>query len=306
MDSVIDIIIVNWNTAALLQKCLDSIQKHVLGIEYNITVVDNASSDDSVMMLRTGFPQVDLIQNRENLGFAKANNIAMDRSKGKYLFLLNSDTMIKDNILQGITLYMENHPHVGMLGCRLELPNGCRQVGDAGYEPTAVTAFNFSFFLSRLFPRRCHGLFLNDNSETIVDVDWVSGAALIVRRDTLNDAGPLAENYFMYAEDIEWGIRIKRHGWKVQYYPAATVTHYLGGSLTGAVSTSWIENLFLYVKRTQTMWHYRLFVVIMSLGFLIRILLYKTYLCISHDEAVQKKYLSISAAFRRSLLYIGT
>ena len=305
MDRSVDIIIVNWNTAALLQKCLNSIQKNVIGIEYNITVVDNASSDDSVIMLKTRFPQVDLIQNSENLGFAKANNIAMARSKGKYLFLLNSDTLIKNNILHGIILYMANHPHVGMLGCRLELPNGSRQVGDAGYEPTAATAFNFSFFLSRLFPRRCHGLFLNDSSQTIVDVDWVSGAALIVRREVLDNGGPLAEDYFMYAEDIEWGVRIKRHGWQVQYYPTATVTHYLGGSLLEVISTSWIENLFLYVKRTQSGWHYRLFVIIMSLGFLIRIILYKTYLFISHDQTIQKKYLSISAAFKKSLVRFG-
>jgi len=305
---MLDIIIVNWNTRQLLHDCLSSLFKHCGPGDrqiFDVIVVDNASTDGSAEMIKNEFPQVNLIESPKNLGYAKANNLAMRRSEKKYFFLLNSDTQVHENIVGPILEHMESNPDVGMAGCRLLLPNNERQVGDSGYEPSLSTAFNFSFYLSRLFPRYFRGIFHNDNrTRDVVDVDWVSGAALLVRRKAAEEAGLLAEDFFMYAEDIEWGCRMKRSGWKIHYLPRVAISHYLGGSGEKTVSTAWIENLLLYAKSREPGIRHFLFVLTMCAGFLIRVIVLNMRLIFKADDTGRRKAQNIYSALNASLKYL--
>ncbi len=272
----LSVVVVNWNTAGLLRECLASVLPRLGSLAAEVIVVDNASADGSADMVAKDFPGVSLVRAGENLGFARANNLALDRARGRFIFLLNPDARLEEDILPGMMSYMEAHPGVGMAGGRLILPGGRRQVGDAGHEPSPSTAFCWAFFLSRLCPGRCRGLFLSHGGGgRPVDVDWVSGAALMVRREALADAGPMPEDFFLYAEDIAWGVRFRRKGWKVSHLPGAPVRHLLAGSTStgGAPSGSWVDSLRRYVRREKPGLPYALFVAWMAAGFLLRAIL---------------------------------
>lgn len=302
---MVDVIIVNWNTKDLLKSCLETLLEQSAGSRYpfGVIVVDNASIDGSAEMVRGRFPTVRLIVNEENLGFAKANNQAIRMATRPYVFLLNSDTESIGDVITPLVDYLEANPEVGMVGCRLLLPDGSRQVGDAGYRPGPATAFNFALFLSKLFPQRFQGLFLNDkNTASPVAVDWVSGAALMVRREAIDDAGPLAEDFFMYAEDVEWGIRFRDHGWAVHYLPAVPITHVQGGSAKDdlAPSTRWLENLYAFTRKRGTRLQYTLFGTSMSAGLLIRSAAYAILSVLRGGKHARKRR-AMFAAFRKSL-----
>jgi GT2 family glycosyltransferase len=251
-------------------------------------------------MLKANFDKVEIITNSENLGFAKANNIAIACTNNKYIFLLNSDTELETNIIDIIIDYMECNLNVSMLGCKLKLPDGTRQVGDAGYEPTVSSAFNYSFLLSKLLPNKFKGLYHNNNKiSSPILVDWVSGAALLIRRSVVDKVGPLSEKYFMFTEDIEWGVRVKQFGGTVVYFPQASVMHHLGGSLSDQdkMSTSWIENLLLYFKSKETLLNYRLFTIIMCFGLMVRCTVTKFMVIVKPNVVAIKKYITIKSAF---------
>ena len=177
-------------------------------MDFEIIVVDNASTDDSVTMVQNHFPKISLIQNSSNLGFAKANNQALQLARGEYILLLNSNTLIPDTpIFKQWTDFMDRHPNAGASGCMLVFPDGRHQIGDAGFRPTLYTVFNHSLFISR-FPSDMKGLFVSYIKPGVLQVDWVSGAAFLVRKSILRQVGLMDEVFFMYAEDMEWGCRI--------------------------------------------------------------------------------------------------
>ncbi len=274
------IIVVNWNTVSLLRDCLDSLLRKEMGIAHEIIVVDNASADGSPQMVAATFPTVRLICNNENLGFAKANNQAMKEAEGDYILLLNSDTVVPDNqIFTEWLSFMDIHRESGASGCRLVKADGAHWVGDAGFKPSLGTIFGYSFFLSKLFPGRFKGLFLNYHVEAAAaEVDWVSGAALLVRRTILPEVGILDENIFMYAEDVEWGCRIRSRGYKIFYLPELVIIHLVGASTKkheeGVFSYLWIENLRRLYQRFNPKQPLFLFDLIFATGFLLRSFLY--------------------------------
>lgn len=270
----VEIIIVNWNTKELLDNCIASVLKHcnTTVFSYTITIVDNASEDGSAEMVKSKYRDLKLIVNNSNLGFAKANNRAIQESTAKYVLLLNSDTVLNNDIISPVCQHFNQNEKLAIAGCCLILPNGTRQVGDAGYRLCLRTAFNFAFFLSRLFPEYFHGLFHNGKtSGDYVEVDWVSGAALFADMDFIKKYGPLAEDFFMYAEDVEWGLRAINNGWHVHYLPNIKVNHLYGASLKNdGISTTSLENLHEFIKKDQKAFVVILFWIIMTCGYTLR------------------------------------
>ncbi len=229
----VTVIIVNWNTKEYLRACLRSLPGGASGLSLQVVVVDNASGDGSTEMVRLDFPDVEVLESKENLGFARGNNLALARARGRYVFLLNPDTELTPGALAEMVEYMEAHPETGVVGPRLNLPRGGIQGGAAGYDPSPSTVFNYSTFLYSIFPGRLRGLWLPKSmylGDGPVEADWVSGAAMLVRMEAVKQVGPMDGSLFMYAEDVEWCRRIRRAGWRVMVLPSVGVLHHVGRS----------------------------------------------------------------------------
>jgi len=230
----LSLIIVSWNVRELLANCLDSIITGLGGrpgqaeLSYEVIVVDNHSSDGTVDWLRQNHPWVHLIANCENLGFTKANNQGIAHSRGSYLFLLNPDTEVVGPSLQVVVEFMEHQQDVGAVGPQLLWPDGSVQSSRRRF-PTYSTGFIESTPLQSLLPghRLLRRYFLEDVPDDVVqEVDWVVGAALMLRRQALDQVGPLDERFFMYSEELDLAFRLRQAGWKVIFLPEAKVLHH--------------------------------------------------------------------------------
>lgn len=222
----LSVVVVNWNTSGLLRQCLSSVITSLENDLADVTVVDNASSDDSVALVRNEFPTVRLIENDSNVGFARANNQGINASGGRYVLLLNSDTIVRPGALAGLVEFMESHPDAGACGPRLILPSGTPQPYSFGYDPTIV------YLLKRGLKRLLTGRYLHDwATDQVTGVDWVSGACMMLRRAALDQVGLLDERIFMYFEDNDLCSRLRRWGWRVYYNPRVSIVHLGGQSL---------------------------------------------------------------------------
>ncbi len=228
LSKKISIIILSWNTKSLLRQCLESIVSQTPTTE--IIVVDNGSTDGSVeeikkLKLKTqnDNSKFKIILNKENLGYGEANNQGMRIATGDYFLLLNSDTIIKDNAPLKMAQFLEDHPKVGVVGCQLLNPDGSSQ-------PSAGPFPNLGVVFVMLFLEHWFGHLVRNSFKTTREVDWVMGAALMVRREVFEKVGPMDEGIFMYMDEVEWCYRIKKAGFKVMFYPGAQIVHYFGGS----------------------------------------------------------------------------
>jgi len=235
----LSIIIVNYNTCDLLRECLTSIYQSHGDLTFNVVVVDNASPDDSAQMVSTEFPQTELIASKINGGFAYANNLGLRRAgfaedgqprvdAPRYALLLNPDTVLPPTGLVDMLYFMDTHPDAGAAGPKLVLPDGSLDLACRRSFPTPQISFYRMTGLSKLFPQhqtfgRYNMTFADPNE--LIEVDSVVGAFMLVRRETIAQAGLLDENYFMYGEDIDWAYKIKANGWKIYYNPAVEVKH---------------------------------------------------------------------------------
>jgi GT2 family glycosyltransferase len=220
----LSVIIVNYNTKTLLRQCLKSVISHQSSvISYELIVVDNSSTDGSVAMVEKEFPSVKLIKNKENLGFAKANNQAIRFAQGRNILLLNSDTVVYKGALDSMVEFLDNHPEVGVVGPKLLNE-------DKTAQPSAGRFPSLPVVIVMLFKEHFGGSrFVRASYDKIREVDWVMGAAMMVKKEILKKTGLLDENIFMYMEEVEWCYRIKKAGFKVYFYPQAKITH-LGGA----------------------------------------------------------------------------
>lgn len=242
--SLLDIIIVNYKSTDYLLRCLRSIYDTIHDLHVKIFVQDNTTKDD-VDRVKIEFPKVILSKNSCNMGFARGINNALKQSNSPYIALLNPDTYVMDDFFEPILSYMEKNPNVGIVGPKILNPDGSVQ-GSARVFPTPLTAlFGRNSLLSRWFPNniitrknvlttRCDGI-------TTMEVDWVSGACMVVRRKAVNDVGLMDEHFFLYWEDADWCRRMWKKGWKVVYFPQNSVIHYVGGSSTHAFLRSSFE-----------------------------------------------------------------
>ncbi|MNX83956.1 N-acetylglucosaminyl-diphospho-decaprenol L-rhamnosyltransferase [compost metagenome] len=207
MNPSIAVAIVNYNTRELLSRCLEVLFAQELSVDYEVWVADNASSDGSVEMLAEQYPQVKVIANSENLGFAEANNQIMRETQADSVFLLNTDTEIRKGALQALWDLLQAQPRHGMVAAALVNPDGTPQ-------PSVVPA-RFPWAFSPV-----------DREERL---RWASGAAVLVRAETIREIGLLDPRFFYTGEDCDWGLRARRAGWLVMAAPHAVVMH-IGGA----------------------------------------------------------------------------
>ncbi len=229
----LSVIIVNYNVKFFLEQCLHSVFNSLKGLKGEVFVVDNNSVDGSCQMVREKFPQVVLIENKGNVGFARANNQGINIAKGKYVLILNPDTVVEEETFEKCLRFMDEHPDAGSLGVKMIdgkgkfLPESKRSL------PTPVVAFYKVFGLAALFPKskifgKYHLGYLD--KEKINEVEVLPGAFILVRKKLLDQIGGLDEDYFMYGEDIDLSYRIILAGYKNYYFPETTIIHYKGES----------------------------------------------------------------------------
>lgn len=203
----LSIIVVSYNNSTLLKNCLNSLK---MNIDREIFVVDNNSSDDSVSMVKQYFPAVKIIVNKNNAGFAKANNQALKLAQGRYILLLNNDTIVQPNCLEQIIKYLDGNPKAGALSPKLLNEDGSVQTQGGGPKKVWLATM----------PQ---------------EVSFICGAAFVIRRTVYEQIGGLDEKFFFYNEDLDWCLRIKKAGWKIIYFPDSAVIHF-GGKGTQFIS----------------------------------------------------------------------
>ena len=223
----VSIVVVSYNTAALLRQCLASVRADV-GPSREVFVVDNASTDGSAALVAAEFPEVHLIANDANVGFTRANNQALRIARGRHLLLLNPDAELRLGALATLVGCLDADPTLGVVGPRLHYPDGELQSSRRRF-PTLATGFVESTILQRWFPRlpMLRRYYCDDLPvDRQCDVDWVVGACLLARREAADRVGFLDERFFMYSEELDWCRRIKDAGWRIAYVPSAVVIHH--------------------------------------------------------------------------------
>jgi GT2 family glycosyltransferase len=229
----ISVIIVNYNVEFFLEQCLNSVRKAMEGVNGQVFVVDNNSIDGSVEMVQNKFPEYSLIDNKENLGFSKANNQAIRLSDAKYVLLLNPDTVVEEDTFSKVIDFMDSHDDAGGLGVRMVDGKGIFLPESKRGLPTPAVAFYKIFGLSRIFPKskRFGSYHLGYLSEFDTnEIDILSGAFMLMRSEALDKVGLLDEAFFMYGEDIDLSYRIQKGGYKNYYFPETRIIHYKGES----------------------------------------------------------------------------
>jgi GT2 family glycosyltransferase len=238
----LSIIIVSWNTRELLEACLSSIYNNPPDGEFEVWIVDNASTDDTVTVVKSKFAQIKLIQNEINQGFASANNQAIKECTGKYILFLNPDTEIRGDTLNVLMHYLDEHPRTGGVGPKLLNPDGTLQVS-CYPAPTLFREFSRLFYVKRIsalggYDMHCWDPDLDRNVEVI------QGACLLLRKQVFDQVGLLDNKYFMYTEEVDLCFRLRKAGWELYWIPSAEVVHY-GGQSTQQVASKMFANLYL-------------------------------------------------------------
>ena len=273
----LSVIIVNWNTKKLLEDCLRSVFKFTKDVSFEVVVVDNGSSDGSQGMVKKKFPQVKLIPNKDNLGFAKANNQGIKISKGKYIFLLNSDAYLIENsfkkLLDDARSLGEKLGAVGPL-----LLNEDRSIQQSvGFFPDLPQILWWMTFIDDLpggiFLKPYHvdhdSFYKNQH-----EVDWITGAAFLIPKKVIDKIGMLDEKIFMYGEDFEWCFRIKKSGFKVYFSPTAKIVHIGGGSVNKIRTNAFVgefRGLEYFYKKYKGRFSLQILRLLLKMGTLFRI-----------------------------------
>ena len=226
------VIIVNWNTRDFLKDCLASVFAQTTAISYEVIVVDNASSDASAQMVKDEFPRVILVENAANRGFAAANNQGLAIATGRFMLLLNPDTIVLDRAIERTLDFADSHPRAAVVGCRVlenigKTQKTCFAFPSIGGHLLQMTGLPRLFPRSRVFGKYWMGWWDRDTEEV---VDVVSGMFFLVRREAIEEVGPMDEDYFVYCEETDWCYRFRKAGWQCVFTPIASIIHRDGGS----------------------------------------------------------------------------
>lgn len=243
---------VNYNGASCINRCLDSIERIVTSCSYEVIIVDNCSTDNSIEIIKDNFPAVKLICSDRNLGFGKANNLAFSYAKGNYLLLLNTDTILIENTPKMLSDYLQQHQDIGAISARITFKDGSYQLS-SGRLPNLVIEF-----LDKIrygLDKKWHHIFskLYDQKYSIIqEMGWLTGACLMIRHDVFERVGGFDESFFMYFEDKDICKRVHESGFKVVYYPDTSLIHLLGGSSQGvkkSVNTYYRDSQLYYYQK---------------------------------------------------------
>ena len=271
--STLTIIIVSWNTSDLLRDCLASVYANPPDCEFDLWVVDNASSDNSVDVVQQQFPQVNLLINESNIGFAEANNQAIEASQSTYVLLLNPDTIAQPESISSLVKFMEQHPEAGAAGSRLLNPDQSLQPS-CHPQPTLAREFWRMFHLDLLHPYGSYKMELW-NTDVPHDVDIIQGASLILRREVIDRIGFLDATYFMYSEEVDLCYRMQQAGWRLYWVPQSRVIHY-GGQSTRQIAEKMFLELYrgkvIFFRKHYGTWSAKKYKAVLFLAALPRIL----------------------------------
>jgi GT2 family glycosyltransferase len=272
----VSVVIVNWNTRETLRDCLRTVYEQTKDVEFEVIVVDNASVDGSADMVRTSFPQALLLANSANRGFAAANNQGIEVAKGRYVLLLNSDTLVLDGALDRMVRFAEAHPEAAATACRV-LNSDRTWQSTCFMFPSALNLLIGALYLNQLLPRN---RFCGRERMTWWDgqdvraVEVVAGCFILARRDAIEQVGVLDESYFMYGEEADWCYRFRKAGWRVLFTPGAQIVH-LGGvssaQVKGPMCLQLRASLLLFLRKHRGMASYIAGCAFVSLFFLLRI-----------------------------------
>jgi GT2 family glycosyltransferase len=246
----ISVIIVNWNTRDLLMNCIRSVYGTVQGMTFEIWVVDNGSTDGSQKAVKTAFPEIQLIENTQNRGFAAANNQALKRINGRYALLLNSDAALTDGAAQQLLAFMESTPTAGMACGQLLNPDDSRQNSIANF-PTLLTLISNETLLRILFPKKFPSK--RRNYTHPIPIESGIGACLMVRKTAMNTVGIFDENFFFFFEETDWAYRMRLANWQIFFIPSARIIHAQGKSAGNSVASRilFYRSRYIYLKK----WH---------------------------------------------------
>jgi N-acetylglucosaminyl-diphospho-decaprenol L-rhamnosyltransferase len=228
----LSIIIVNWRSVDYLRPCLASLEREIIGLRYEVVVIDNASGDGCGKMLAQEFPKSVFIQSEKNLGFPQANNVAVQRARGRVLLFLNPDTVILGRAVNELYAEYQKLPKAGVLGCRLLNTDRTLQTSCVQSFPTILNQLLSADLLRRAFPRsKLWGMrALFDPEPKVSDVDAISGACMMIERARFERVGGFSTDYFMYAEDIDLCYKLRQAGLRNYYFSGAHIIHHGGGS----------------------------------------------------------------------------
>jgi GT2 family glycosyltransferase len=276
----ISIIIVSYNTCALTAACVQSILFYETNVRYEIIIVDNNSSDNSVASLRNSFPSLNIIALERNVGFAAANNVGIKNACGEYLLFLNPDTLFLEPVLSAMIEFLENHDHATMVGCRILNPDGSFQ---RSFFPLTSLLYVFwiSFFIERIVPiTRVQNKWrigtIQPGMATIVD--RLLGAFMVIRRSSMDELGYFDESFFMYSEEEDLCFRIKKNGGKVWYNPKVSIIHYGGQSTHNDMYSSVVnanKSRFYFIRKHHKIGYRIIFSLFWMLGIIMRMILMK-------------------------------
>lgn len=299
----LSIIIPSFNTKDLIVNCLKSVFVNTGSLEFEVIVIDNASTDESLVALEKlarKHSNLKLIKNKENLGFAEVNNQGIKAAKGKYLLFLNSDTLIKDKVLPEMVEWMDRHFDVGIATCALRNKDGSIQ-GTGGYFPTLIRVFSWmtiqdipfvDLMIKPFHPLKPKAIFKGESFyKKERELDWLTGAFLMTRRevfeDSKNSISKWDSKYFMYFEDVDLCFRAKQKGWKIMFLPQWSIVHYGGASSTSEFSTvSEFRGIKRFYKKFYPAWQYPVVRVVLKAGALARVV----FLFILGDKAAALIY----------------
>ncbi len=223
----LSVVIVNYNNWRVLEACLPSLFENLKGVDAEVIVSDNGSVDGSLDWIRTEFPGIRVLENRANLGFAEANNRAFAIANGRYVLLLNPDTVVHEGAIERMIAFLADRPHVGAVGCKLLNGDGSRQVSARAFPSALTYAMHFSGLAYRFPDNRFCGKFHISfwDGETPRKVDWVCGAVILTRKEVLDRVGGLDPYFFLTYDEVDWCHRVKKKGYEVWYTPDAVITH---------------------------------------------------------------------------------
>ncbi len=249
----LSIVIPTYNAHEWIQGCIDSIRLHRPSppTDYEIIVVDDLSSDDTIAIVRGQFPDVQVFANQKNIGFGKTVNVGLKAARGEYILVLNNDTWMHEGALDALIAFLDTHPEVGIVGPKVLSGDGSLQQQCRRRIPTPTAALLYFSGVARMFPKnpKIAGYLMTDADETrTTEVDAVSGACLMVRRSVLEKIHGFDPEYYLYGEDMDFCWRTKLAGWKVMYHPQAVITHFGGQGGTGK------KKIYATIEWHRAMW----------------------------------------------------
>jgi GT2 family glycosyltransferase len=258
----LSIAIVTHNSISPVEKCLRSLEEHPPSGEFEVIVVDNASSDGTPEMIRESFPRARVIANEDNRGYSKGVNQAFRESSGRYFLVLNPDIVVGEGAIDSLESFMDSHPGAGIAGSKLVFPDGTVQPSCRSFYTIRALLLRRTF-LGKIFPRakalRDHLMTDYDHAEAR-EVDWIIGACMIVRREAADEVGPMDERFFLYFEDTDWCYRMKQRGWQVWYVPDSTMVHlYERSSAKSVLSRPFLLHmlsLMRYYEKWNAVFHF--------------------------------------------------